>query len=133
LPRGARASVGHFEDWIAGSYLVMEINEYQFFFVLCCPVLVDACGLIFFQPYFRGYRCFRMNSVREEGKREKETECEWVHWFELANGRSQWRAFEVTEASSIHSGNFLTVRGPLQERSYTTLVTRCASHTYKMF
>jgi hypothetical protein len=35
---GVRTSVGHFENWIAGSYLVMEINGYQFFF-LCSVIL----------------------------------------------------------------------------------------------
>jgi hypothetical protein len=37
-PRGVSPSVGHLENWIAGSYLVMEINGYQFF-VLCSVVL----------------------------------------------------------------------------------------------
>jgi hypothetical protein len=74
-----------------------------------------------------------MNSVRKEGRRrpvkEKEIECEWVHWFELANGRSQWRVFKVTETSSIHADNFFAVAGTLQERSYNTLVMVGSSHT----
>jgi hypothetical protein len=70
--------------------------------------------------------------VCKQGRRrasDRNKECELVDWFELAKGRSQWRVFEVTETSSINADNFLTVRGTLQERSYTTLGTCCSSHT----
>jgi hypothetical protein len=72
-----------------------------------------------------------MNSVRKEGRRrpvkEKEMECEWVHWFKLANGRSQWRVFKVTETSSKHADNFFAVTGTLQQLQNAGDV--CSSHT----